>query len=368
VAITDQAGRITYVNDTFCSVSGYDRGELLGQTHRVLKSGYHTPEFFQDLWRTISNGRIWQGEIRNRAKDGSHYWLNTTIAPMFNRKGRIRGYIALRTDITARKEAELELQSAKDKAEFANQAKSEFLAHMSHELRTPLNAIIGFAEIILDGAFGEIQPPRYKDYLSDLHASARLLLDLINNVLDVSKIEAGEMTAEPEPTELAPIIRRTIRMLEQRATAKNITLQSDLPKAELIVHADLRHVRQILQNLLTNAVKYTETGGLVTLRARERDGQMIAIEVIDNGVGIPENEIQTVMQPFAQATTTRHGVQEGTGLGLPLSHRLTKMNGGDMWIDSVEGEGTTVTAILPAYIEDENEPLWAPTLDAAAPS
>jgi len=362
VAMTDRAGRIIYVNDKFCEISGYSRHALLGQTHRLLKSGYHPPAFFDDLWETISSGRIWQGEIRNRAKDGSHYWLNTTIAPMFNRKGRVRGYIAVRTDITARKEAELELHSAKEKAEFANHAKSQFLAHMSHELRTPLNAVIGFTETMLKGVFGDIQPARYKDYLGDVETSARLLLEMINDVLDVSKIEAGEMTLDPEPIELLPVLRRTLRMVEQRAASKGVGLSLDTRDEPLLVHADLRHVRQILQNLLSNAVKFTGAGGVVTLRAWRHDETNVAVAVADTGVGLSEEELRAVMKPFAQARRTRQQSHEGTGLGLPLSYRLATLNGGDLWLDSTLGAGTTATVLFPRYREEESPSVELPAL------
>ena len=361
VAMTDQAGRITYVNDKFCEISGYTEDELLGRNHRLLKSGYHAPSFYKELWQTISSGKVWQGEIRNRAKDGSPYWLNTTIAPMYTRNGRIRGYIALRTDITARKEAELELHNAKEKAEFANEAKSRFIANMSHELRTPMNAIIGFTDTMLGGIFGEVQPTRYQDYLGDVNSSARLLLDLINNLLDVAKIEAGRMESYPEPIEVRPILTRTLRMLEPRASAKGVELVIEHSDPDVLIFADLRHVRQIVQNLLTNAVKFTDNGGRVTLSARHLEPEMIAIEVLDTGVGIADTDIQTVMQPFAQAERTARTVEEGTGLGLPLSYRLTTLNRGSMWIESAQQSGTRVTVAFPVFVDEDDRGPCAPS-------
>ena len=214
VAITDTRGKITYVNDKFCAISKYARQELLGQDHRIINSAHHPKEFIRNLWTTIARGRVWHGEIKNKAKDGSFYWVDATIVPFLDAHGKPRQYVAIRTDITDRRRTELalreshenlernvaertaQLRLAKERAEAAGRAKSEFMASMSHELRTPLNGIIGFSEFLVDGKPGALNA-KQKEYLEDILSSGRHLLQLINDVLDLAKVEAGKNRVQP---------------------------------------------------------------------------------------------------------------------------------------------------------------------------
>ncbi|GAA0792652.1 PAS domain-containing protein [Marinobacterium sediminicola] len=191
VSITDAQGRITYVNDLFCEISGYNREELLGKTHSLVKSDVHDPAFYQDMWRTITSGQLWKGEVCNRRKDGSFYWVESTITPFMDDQGKPYQFVSIRTDITRMKEHERELIAARNEAERANRAKSQFLSSMSHELRTPMNAILGFGQLM---EYDNDLPTEHKESVHEILKAGRHLLDLINEILDLAKVEAGHLT------------------------------------------------------------------------------------------------------------------------------------------------------------------------------
>jgi PAS domain S-box-containing protein len=323
VAITDQRGRITYVNDTFCEISKYWREELLGQDHRIINSGYHPKEFIKNLWRTIAQGRVWRGELKNRAKDGSIYWVDTTIVPFLNERGKPYQYVAIRYDITSRKEAEEALREARDElearveertaelaeanvetvrarelAEAANRAKSEFLANMSHEIRTPMNAVLGMTELLLDTELMREQ----RQHAETIHSAGESLLAIIDDILDFSKIEAGEMRLETIDLDLRGVVEDVTLLAAERAHAKGLELASVVEHdVQTALRGDPGRIRQVLTNLLGNAIKFTEEGEVVvcTSLVEERDGTaVVRFEVKDTGIGI--------------AREHRHGTPEDT--------------------------------------------------------
>jgi len=354
VAITDDKGVITYVNEKFCEISKYDREELIGRTHRVINSGFHPKAFFKDMWGTIKQGSVWRGEVKNRAKDGSEYWMHTTIVPFLNDNGVPHQFISIRTDITDRVKAEAalaerttQLAKAHDEAIKANLTKSQFLANMSHELRTPLNAIIGYSEMLLEEA-EERGEQDFADDLGKISKAGNHLLALINDILDISKIEAGKMELHPEPFSLPDLIQdvmTTIRPLVETKGNKIHTISEE--KGEM--SADVTKLRQILINLLSNANKFTDAGSITFEVYKEtRDVRHgIAFRVQDTGIGMTPEQLDKLFQPFTQAdasTTRKYG---GTGLGLAISQRFSHLMGGDIRVESVFGEGTTFTCWLP---------------------
>jgi len=472
VSIADQRGRIVYANDRFCEISQYHRDELIGQDHRILNSGHHSREFFRDLWDTICRGRIWRGEIRNRAKSGDLYWVDCTIVPFMDAHGKPLRYIAIRTDITrrkrnelvvqqaterlnlalegsdlalwdwnpvsgavylnerwstmlggpaqatsttltelnelthpqdrpqlqaqiiemlkgltpvytaehrvrkldgdwiwvyshgkvverdeqgravrvagtnaditARKQAEVELLQAKDAAEAANRVKSDFLANMSHEIRTPMNGIIGMTELALDTQLD----PEQREYIEMVKTSADSLLTVINDILDFSKIEAGRMTIEQAAFPLEHALSQSLKTLAFRAHQKGLELllrvAPDVP--EWLV-GDAGRLRQILINLIGNAIKFTDHGDVeVSVRRAqvvENDGITLYFSVRDTGIGIPADKLDTIFESFSQAdmsTTRKYG---GTGLGLTICRQLVELMRGRIWVESKPGEGST---------------------------
>jgi two-component system, sensor histidine kinase and response regulator len=340
VARTDADGIITFANEKLTSVSKYKTEELLGRNHRIVNSGHHPKEFFKDLWDTITSGKTWRGEIKNRAKDGSIYWVDSTIVPFCDKAGKPFQYIAIRKDITALKRIEEELRAAKDVAERASKAKSEFLANMSHEIRTPLNGIMGMTDLALDTELNAEQ----REYLETVKSSSDALLTVINDILDFSKIEAGKMELEQAEFDLRETVESTLRTLSVRANEKKLELLCDIANdVPLAVRGDAVRLRQVIMNLTGNAIKFTDHGEVIVKVTREADeGGEVTLHfvVCDTGVGILQSKVEEIFKPFSQAdssTTRKYG---GTGLGLTISARLVRMMGGKIWVESEVGVGS----------------------------
>ena len=241
------------------------------------------------------------------------------------------------------------LRAARDEAHLANAAKSNFLAVMSHELRTPLNAIIGFSDIIKNEMFGPIENERYRDYVHDIEGSAKHLLSLINDILDISKIEAGRFEINEEDVDLSESVEAALRFVRERAMTGGLSLAVDLSASLPRVLADSRAIRQILLNLLSNAVKFTPRGGKVWVRAWVDEERGMIVSVRDTGIGIAASDIQLALTPFGQADTSLARQYEGTGLGLPLSKQLVELHNGVLELESQLGTGTEVRVVLPGH-------------------
>jgi PAS domain S-box-containing protein len=339
VAIADQEGRIFYANDRFCEVSQYSRGELLGQNHRLMNSGYHPPAFFATLWETIGRGGVWHGEICNRRKDGSLYWVDTTIVPFMDVTGRPYQYVSIRTDVTERKLAEEELIRAKEAAEQASRAKSEFLSRMSHELRTPLNAIIGFAQL-MENDPDERLGPSQKESTGHILRAGWHLLELINEVLDLSRIEAGKMQLAMESIDLASLVDECLGLISPLAAERGVKVAHETASPRLCpVHGDRIRLKQVVLNLMSNGVKYNREGGVVTLACQTLPDGMLRVSVADTGDGIPPDRLDQLFKPFSRLDADKTGI-EGTGAGLAIIKRLVELMGGRVGVDSVMGRGS----------------------------
>ena len=257
------------------------------------------------------------------------------------------GVILACRDVSERRRVELELRRAKEEAELASRSKGEFLANMTHELRTPLNAVIGFADILTGEVFGPLGDRRYLDYAVDIRESGRHLLKLINDVLDVSKIEFGKIVLNEEAVEIAPVVEACARLMRDRVEAAELVMTCALPPALPLVHCDELRFKQILLNLLSNAVKFTPAGGRVTIRAALEDGA-IGISVQDTGIGIAAADLEKALRPFGQIDSRLSRKYQGTGLGLPLAKSMIELHGGRLDIASTPGSGTTATIWFPA--------------------
>jgi len=478
VSITDLSGVIKYANDKFCEISGYSRDELIGKNHRIVKSARHDQAVFADMWQTIASGEVWHGEICNLKKNGDEYWVAATIVPLLDEGGLPTEYIAIRTDITARKNAEAMLADqllfskqlmdaiplpiyykgtdgrylgcnrafaellgiddieawlgttvkdlidrdaadfhvrmdqelftnagmqtyempairirdnvlslryhkasltradgsirgligvmvdltdryrweeglilARDAAEAANRAKSDFLANMSHEIRTPMNGIIGMTDLALDTRLDDEQ----REFLQIIRSSADALLTVINDILDFSKIEAGKLAIEAVGFDPRGLVADTLRSMALRARDKGLELATEIDE-DLPVHliGDPGRLRQVLLNLLGNAVKFTESGR-ITVRVRteavtERRTKL-RMSVTDTGIGIAPEKQEHIFDAFAQADTSTTRKFGGTGLGLTISNRLVQLMGGRLWVESEPGKGATFAFSLDLGID-----------------
>ena len=259
----------------------------------------------------------------------------------------VRFYDGMIEDITAMREGERQLTEATERSLLATRSKTEFLANVSHELRTPLNAIVGFADMFVDQAFGPLGSPRYVEYSRDIHHSATYLQRLINDILDVSKAESGKIDLQEGLIDLGRLINSAMRMVRDHADKKALTLVTEIDEHLPQLHADEGKMRQILINLLSNAVKFTNTGGQVTVRARESMDGGMTIAVADTGIGIDDSDIPRALEPFVQLDTGLSRQFQGTGLGLPLASRLAELHGGSLELQSRRGVGTVVSVTLP---------------------
>ena len=280
------------------------------------------------------------------SSEGDEVWLHTTFVPVCNDAGNVQYVIASSVDITERKQAEVDAYDAKSEAVKANQSKSEFLANMSHDLRTPLNAIIGFTEMMEKNIFGPLGDARYEDYAKEIRNSGNLLVSLINDILDISKIEAGQYELSEDTLDVPSIIKTSANMVSTLVKAGGLRLDTDLEPNLPLLRGDARSIIQILNNLLSNAVKFTPPEGTITISATCGDGA-ISVTVADGGVGMSKSDIEKAMKPFQQADSNIARSQEGTGLGLHLCQNLMKLHGGDITLQSTLGEGTIATACFP---------------------
>jgi two-component system CheB/CheR fusion protein len=337
VATTDVAGRITYVNDKFVEISGYSREELIGQDHRIINSGYHAKEFIRDLWRTIANGQVWHGELRNRAKDGHYYWVDTTIVPFLDARGKPYQYIAIRADITARKAAEERLAQQAALARVGQMA-----AVVAHEVRNPLAGIKGAMEVLMSrrGA-DDAELPVMRDIVARIDA----LSELINDLMVFARPRPPRLTV----VELHSILADAITMVRRDPSAHAVEIAVE--GGDVSIAADGELVRATILNLLLNAAQAMAGQGRIVVRT-DRDNGSAIIRVADNGPGIPPDILQQVFEPFF---TTK---ARGGGLGLPIARRTAELHGGTLTLDCPAGGGTLVTMRLPIR----------PTLADVAPS
>jgi PAS domain S-box-containing protein len=363
---------VIYANEAFERLTGYSRCEVDGLNCRFLQGPGTDPSTVAELRAAIRERRECSVEILNYRKDGTPFWNALTIAPVQDASGRVTHFVGVQTDVTERKRFEEELRRAKESAEAASRSKSAFLANMSHELRTPLNAIIGYSEMLHEEAEDLGQAAFVAD-LGKIHAAGRHLLGLINDVLDLSKIEAGKMDLFLEPFAIAEMVQGAVSTIGPLAEKDDNTIEVHCPDDLGAMHSDQAKVRQCLLNLLSNAIKFTEGGTITVDVARERiDGDVdgpdwVRFRVTDNGIGMTAEQVGKLFQPFTQvdsSTTRRYG---GTGLGLTITRRFCQMLGGEVTVASTPGKGSTFTIRLPAEAPDPKAELPQPPPEAAPP-
>jgi PAS domain S-box-containing protein len=343
VMILDGRGRIIEVNDSMCHMVGYGRDELLTMSLGDLEAT-QSRDTMNAVGRKVRRQGSDRFETAFRRRDGALIDLDVTVTFAEIAGGRF--FTSLR-DITERKRADRELRRAKEQAEQASRAKSEFLANMSHELRTPLNAINGFSEILAREMYGAHTDPRYREYAEDINRSGKHLLAVINDILDLSKIEAGRYELDERPVDMQRTIDEAIRLMKPRLDEGALHLTRRIARDLPALKADERSVRQILLNLLSNATKFTPRGGRIQVRSRINRGGEFELTVADSGIGMRPSDVPLALEPFRQLDSVMSRKFPGTGLGLPLVQSLAELHGGRLEIDSQPEHGTTVTVAFP---------------------
>jgi len=345
ITYVNEDQKVTFCNRHFADTFGLDKEKVVGTQVETLvgRANYRR---LRDALRGALENRGQRSEAQLQLARGDHRFMAYSMVPHCDADGPVLGVFMLLSDIDDIKKAETSLRNAKDIAEEANRAKSEFLANMSHELRTPLNAILGFSEILSHEMFGEILNKDYKEYTRIIHESGQHLLSLINDILDLSKIESGRIELNEEVVDLYQAIDVVIHLVGERAQNAQIELVADLPPDLPHLRADATGVKRVLINLLTNAIKFTEPGGNVTISAA-LTRRWLTLNVADTGVGISQGDIQRVFAPFEQLSGSLVRRSDGVGLGLPITRSLMRLHGGDISLSSKEGEGTTVMVRFP---------------------
>ena len=347
VLITDTTGSIIYVNDDFCKVSKFSREELLGQNPRIVSSYHHDKEFFKNMWETISSGKAWKGDIKNKAKDGSYYWSKATISPLLGDDGKPEQYIAILTDITNQKILEEKLSEALKNVKESELRKEEFSSMMTHELNTPLVPIKGYCEMLKDtDTFGTLNDDQL-DFIGKIESNATLLERLISDLLDVQKLDMKKMTFVITEFSLDEFMNELEENSKHLMKNKEINFTVKCPK-NLILKSDRHRLRQVLDNLIRNSVDFVpEKDGKILVEAKIKENNVI-FSVCDNGPGIPKEKQSNIFKKFYQIDTSHTRKHGGTGLGLVICKGIAEGLEGKIWLESEFGKGTSFFICLPA--------------------
>lgn len=328
VAFTDAGGIITSANDKFCEISKYNREELIGKSHGILNSGYHSREFFQNLWKTILKGNVWKGEIRNKAKDGSLYWVDTTIVPFIDEKGKPYQFLAIRNDITERKRTE-EILHQQDKLA----AVGQLAAGVAHEIRNPLTSMKGYTEFL---QLDEKDPERL-EFLSIILDE----IERVNMIVEDFMVLAKPKAVELEEKNVIPVIKNVVSLLEFEARKRHVRLHLECEAEIIQIECDENRLKQVFLNFIKNGIEAMPNGGDLYVRTFIKDNN-VQISIQDTGVGIPEDKLKKLGEPFF---TTK---KNGNGLGLMVSFKIIESHNGKVFIESEPNKGTTFNIFLPA--------------------
>ncbi len=344
IVITDLEGAIEYANKKFTEVSGYTMEEALGMNPRILKSGKMPDSLYEELWKTITSGQEWHGEMINRRKDQSLYWELVNISPVKNEKGETTHYIAVKEDITKRKEMETELRKAKQQAEESNRLKSEFLSNMSHEIRTPMNGIIGFTSLLDDN---DLSLESRKNYVQIIQNSTHQLLHIIDEILEVSKLQTHQLKKIDKKMNINEMLMQCFSEFDDVAKNKGVSLhlKKGLSDEDANVFMDGEKMHKIMENLIENALKFTQQG-YVELGYILK-GMTLEFFVKDSGIGIYPEAKELIFEQFSQEDTRLSRVAEGLGLGLSIVKGNVELLDGKIRLESKKGKGSTFFVEIP---------------------
>ncbi|MEM7618514.1 MAG: PAS domain-containing sensor histidine kinase, partial [Pseudomonadota bacterium] len=359
-------GQLLSVNPAYARILKYESADIvLRDIKNATDEIYDDPMSRSSFLKDIANLNISKSkEMLVKRADGKVIWVNENVRPVFDEENNLLYYEGSMEDVDKRKKAELALKEAKTGSDLANRAKSEFLANMSHELRTPLNAIIGFSDIIRTEAFGKIEQEEYKEYSSSIFDSGNNLLKVINEILDVSRIDAGERTLNEGAINVRESVLSSLSLMEGKIKSAKVRIENKVVDTDLGIIGEGQALKQMILNLMSNAVKFSPPGGMVMLDVEVIDDGRLRLSVTDTGIGMNDVELEKALSPFGQVEAEHSRSGSGTGLGLTLVKSLIELHGGELEIVSQKGIGTTATLIFPAkrvidknkkVTKDENE-------------
>ncbi len=342
IVITNTDGNIEYANPEFERVTGYSLSEVIGKNPNILKSGNNTDQLYKELWETITAGDVWHGELINKKKNGDLYWANVSASPIFSDDGIIKHFSGIQQDITAKKMIEEELIVAKERAEESDRLKSSFLQNMSHEIRTPMNAIVGFSELLINEIKCEGLPKKYGNIIE---SSCADLLNIINGILEIAQIESGQTSVCYEDCNVNKLFSELTLLynnseLQLGKQHIEFTMKPTPETPDIIIKTDSSKLKQIFTNLINNAFKFTEKG-LIQGGCYFDENHKITFYVSDTGIGIPEDKQGSIFQRFVKLNQDKNRFIEGTGIGLAIVKEILNLLGGNIWLESVPGNGTT---------------------------
>ncbi len=336
--ITDAKGNIEYVNQKFCEMSGYTAGELQGKNPRVLKSEKMDQAIYTQIWKTITAGEVWKGELLNKNKEGKLFWEAVTISPIFDENQIITHYLGVKEDITQRKANDERLRKSEERLREANAAKDKFFSIIAHDLKNPFNAILGFSNLLLT-EYDEFNEGEKKEFIANIHEASASSFRLLQNLLDWSRTQTGAIQFNPEKFDLKLVLDEIITLNNSSLISKEIALATNLCDG-CYVMADQNMVLTVMRNLVSNAIKFTPKGGKVNISCLREKG-FYRISVSDTGIGIPEDQLGIMFQVDKQPQRPGTDNEKGTGLGLLLCAEFVQMNGGEIWVESRENEGSS---------------------------
>jgi len=356
ICITNPDGIIEYVNPKTLEITGYKLDELIGENSKIFSSGEKTKEDYIELWEIIKSGNIWNGEFHNKKKNGELYWESATISPIFDYFGCITHYLGIKEDITSKKRLLDELIAAKEKAEESERLKSAFLSNMSHEIRTPMNGILGFAGLLKEP---NLSGDETHEYIEIIEKSGARMLNIIDQIVDISKIEAGLMEVHMRATKINEQIEYIYKSFKAEVEGKGMKFSYRLSftDKEIVIFTDKEKVNAILVNLVKNAIKYSIDGAiefgysLVDINNR----MFLQFFVKDTGIGIPRDRQEAVFERFIQADIGDKRAYQGAGLGLSIAKAYVEILGGKIWVDSTEGHGSVFYFTIPYKVEQEEK-------------
>lgn len=344
VVITDIKGNIEYVNPKFLQITGFAAHEVIGKNPRILKSGEQSEDFYKNLWAVITSGGGWAGEFHNRRKDGSLYWEHASISPIRSAQGEINHFLAVKEDITERKQMEDALKKANKELKKIDQLKSDFVSTVSHEIRTPMAVIKEAVSQVFEGMHGEITGQQKKLLAVSIQNVDRLAR-IVNNLLDVSKIESGKTELKKESVDISDLAKAVVSNFSLQAKNKGLSIQTIFPKKEIKLFIDKDKIIQVFTNLIDNAIKFTEKGAVVVSVEGKKD--VVECAIRDTGIGMSGADLPRVFGKFQQFSRVDGPGAKGTGLGLSIARGIIELHNGKIWAESEINKGAKFTFTLP---------------------